>query len=90
MTPRMGRALGGFHHRVSTHITGIQPNQNVDGSWEYLPLDTTMQEVGFEEMGEYIMKRQNTVTQYIATRPILDLREETVRMPGAWVAKRWW
>ena len=48
-----------------------------------------MEEAGFEEMGAYFLKRQNTVAQYIATRPILDLCEETVRRTGAWVAIIW-
>ena len=30
------------------------------------------------------------VVQYIETQTILDLFEETVRMPGGWVAKWWW
>ena len=37
-----------------------------------------------------MLKRQNTVLRYIATRLLLDLCEETVQMPGTWVAKRWW
>ena len=41
-------------------------------------------------MGEYVLNRQNTAAQYIATRSIMGLCEETVRMPGAWIAKRWW
>ena len=41
-------------------------------------------------MGSYVPKRQNTVTQYIATRPILYLFEKTVRRPGEWVDRRWW
>ena len=49
-----------------------------------------IQESGFEEMEAYVLKRQNTVAQYIVTQPILDLFEETVRMPGMWVAKNWW
>ena len=36
------------------------------------------------------MKRKNTVAQYIATRPIMDLCEETVRRSGTWVARIWW
>ena len=44
----------------------------MDGIWEYPPLETAMEETGFEEMGTYALKRQNTVTQYIATRPIVD------------------
>ena len=62
----------------------------MNGSWAYLPLETATQKAGFEEMGEYILKIQNTVAQYIATQMILDLCEETVHMPGAWVAKRCW
>ena len=32
-----------------------------------------MQEMGFEDMAEYVLKRQNTVAEYIAMQPILDL-----------------
>ena len=49
-----------------------------------------MQEAEFEDMEEYVLKRQNTVAQYIAMRPFLDLCKETVQMPGKWVAKMWW
>ena len=36
------------------------------------------------------MRRQNTVAQYIATRPILDLCERSVLRPGVRVSWRWW
>ena len=45
---------------------------------------------GSDEMGAYVLKRQNTVAQYIATRPIMNLYEETVHKSGAWVDRRWW
>ena len=32
-----------------------------------------MDDAGLEEMVEYVLKRQNMVTQYIAMRTILDL-----------------
>ena len=41
-------------------------------------------------MGSYVLNRQDTVAQYIGTRPIMDLYRDTVRRPGAWVARRWW
>ena len=44
--------------------------------------------MGFEEIGAYVLKRHNTVSQYITTRPILDLCEKTARRPGEWVARR--
>ena len=37
-----------------------------------------------------ITRRQNTVAQYIATRPILDLCKQATRRPGARVSQRWW
>ena len=49
-----------------------------------------MGDSGFDEIGDYILNSQNTAAQYIAMRPILDLRKKTVRRPGAWVARRWW
>ena len=49
-----------------------------------------MAESGFEEIGTYVTRRQNTVAQYIATRPILDLCERSVQRKGAWVSWRWW
>ena len=48
-----------------------------------------MAEAGFKEIGVYVTRRQNTVTKYIATRPIMDLCEQSVWRPGAWVYRRW-
>ena len=49
-----------------------------------------MEEAGFEDIGVYILKRQNTAAQDIVTRPILDLYEKSVQRPGAWFYWRWW
>ena len=38
-----------------------------EGGWEYPLLASAMEEAGFEEIRFYILKRQNTVAQYIAT-----------------------
>ena len=74
---------------VARWITVRKLKLQVGGIWEYSPLETAMYEAGFEEMGGYDLKRQNKVTKYILTRPIMDLCEETVYIPGAWVTKRW-
>ena len=47
-------------------------------------------EAGFEKIGVYITRRNNTYTKYIATRPILDLCERSVWRSGEWVSMRWW
>ena len=72
LTPHMERALGSFQHKVARWITRMQPRRRGGGGWYYPPLASDMEEVGFEETGVYIQKRQNMVVQYIATRPILD------------------
>ena len=41
-----------------------------------------MEEAGFEEMGAYVLKRQNRVAQNITARPILDLCKEMVWRSG--------
>ena len=49
-----------------------------------------MEEAGFEDMGAYVLKRQNTVAQFIAMWPIMDLCKKPERRPGEWFSRRWW
>ena len=49
-----------------------------------------MGEAGFEGIRKSITRRQNTVAQYIAMRPILELCERDTRRPGSRVSRRWW
>ena len=49
-----------------------------------------MREAGFEGIRKAVTRRQNTVAQYITTRPILDLCEEAMQRVGARVSWRWW
>ena len=49
-----------------------------------------MIEAGFEGIGKSITRRQNTVAQYIATQPILDLCERATPRLGDRVSRQWW
>ena len=49
-----------------------------------------MKEAGIVRIRTSILRRQNTVVQFIATRPILGLCKGAVRLPGARVTRRWW
>ena len=49
-----------------------------------------MKEAGIVRIWISILWRQNTIAQFIATRPILDLCEKANRRPGARVPRRWW
>ena len=42
------------------------------------------------EVETYVSCRQNTVAQFIATKPIMDLCLAAERIPGSWVSRQWW
>ena len=60
--------------------------------WEVaLPLTRgAMKEARLTDIRTSIMRRQNTVAQYIATRPLLDLCKGERAREGAKVPLRWW
>ena len=49
-----------------------------------------MKEAGFKDVRTSINTSQNTVAQYIATRPLLDICEGTTQIGGARMSMRWW
>ena len=49
-----------------------------------------MKEAGLTDFRTSIHRRQNTVAQYIATRPLLDLCKGARHREGARVTLRWW
>ena len=61
----------------------MQPRRRGDGIWAYPHLEEAMEEIGFKEIRKYTTRRNNTIVQYIATQPILDLFERTTRRLGA-------
>ena len=74
VTPRMQRALSGFLHGAARRLTGRQARRGRNGKWHYPSLEGAMREAGLTDVGKSISNRQNTVAQYIATRPLLDPR----------------
>ena len=83
LPPHMERSLGSFHCSFVQRLTRRQLRRRGGGRWEYPPLAAVMEEAGFEEIGVYIIRSQNTFAQYITTRPILDLCERSVCRTGA-------
>ena len=67
------RELIAFLHGAARRLTGIQPRIGRDGEWHYPSLEGAMEEAELTDIRTSIQRRQNTVTQYIATRPLLDL-----------------
>ena len=90
LTHRMEGDLDSFHHRIAEHLTRRQPRKRGGGSWAYPRLDEAMGEAGFKGISKSIARRQNTVAQYIATQPILELCEWSDLRPGVRVSRSWW
>ena len=90
LTKNMESALDAFQVRVTRKLTGRQPRRGSDGGWFYPSLAGAMKEAGIVQIRTSILQRQNTVAQFIATQPILDLCEKAEKLSGARVPWRWW
>ena len=69
----MQRVLGVLQHRVTHKLMGRKPWKGRYGGRFYPPLEDEMAEAGLQKVETYVSRRQNTVEQYILTRPIMDL-----------------
>ena len=86
----MMRVLEGFHHKVARRIAHMMPHQ-VNGEWIYPPLAEALEESGLYPIREYIRRRQVTITEYIANRPIHHLCRGAPRSTGPLArVLRWW
>ena len=90
VTPNMERALSGFLHGAARRLTGRQARRAKNGEWYYPSLEGAMREAGLTDIRKSIANKQNTVAQYIATRPLLDLCEGARAREDAKVPMRWW
>ena len=73
MTPQIGLTLGGLYHSMDLHISGMKPRRNTEERWEYPPLTKMMLAEGMDKLETYILFRQITLDEYIATHIILEL-----------------
>ena len=64
--------------------------ERVGWKWHYPSLEGAMKEAGFTDVRTSITRRQNTVTQFFATRPLLDLCKGATQRGRARVTMRWW
>ena len=90
LTKKMEAALDAFQSRVARRLTGHMPRRGRDGKWLYLPLEGATKEAGIVRVRTSVLRRQNTVAQFVATRTIMVLCEGTERREGTWVPQRWW
>ena len=75
LTGKMEAALDVFQGRVDRRLTGILPRRGRDGKWQYPPLAGATKDAGIVRARTSVLRRQNTVAKFVATRPILALCE---------------
>ena len=55
MSPKIGRILGDFHHRLPLRLEKMQLNMDVMGRCIYLLLEAAMKAAGMEEVEMHIL-----------------------------------
>ena len=90
LTGKMEVALDAFQGRVARRLTGRTPRRGRDWKWKYLPLAGAFKYAGIVRVRTSVLRRQNTVAQFVATRPILALCEGKEQRGGTGVPQRWW
>ena len=85
----MESTLDAFQVRVARRLTGRLTRRGRDGKWVYPSLAGALKEAGDVRSRTSVLWRQNTVAQFIATRPILGLCEVADRRRGTRVPQRW-
>ena len=71
-------------------MESMGPANKQDGTWVYPPIGAALETVGMDDIEVYIAWLQNTITQYIATRPIMELCLAAERKPGLQLSMQWW
>ena len=83
-------SLEGFHIRAAYRMAvRHKPRRGPGNRWVYPKSKDVLEECGMSTMEEYIMVRRQTITVYVATRPILIECRQGERKRGA-VPHRWW
>ena len=91
ITPQVLRVLEGFHHRVARRLSGRRPYYlPAEDRWVYPPIEEALEVANLFPMKHYIDARQNRLAESVATRPILELCQESERRSGSSRRTFWW
>ena len=91
ITTAMKRILRGFHIRAAYRMAKEHRPRKLDtGEWYYPPSEAVLNEVKLYEIEHYIEKRRNSIADYVATRDIFQLCNESVRRRGTGHRKVFW
>ena len=88
--PMMQR-LEGAHVSFLRQVTQKQATQRRDGSWRQMTAEAVLQGAGTQSLRTYVDRRQATVADWLALRPIFDIfARETGYERGGRLWLPWW
>ena len=90
MTDPAMKALNSFHHKCARYIAREHIKQQTNGEW-ILPSSTAvLQKCGLFKIEEYIMRRKQTVENFVLGQPIYQTCINSVVSAGNVNQKVWW
>ena len=69
----MYKNLEGVHVEFLIQVTVNMPKRQRDKTWIIMAAESVLKEAGTQTLGTYIDKRQATVVEWVALRPILEI-----------------
>ena len=67
-----------------------KPERGPDGKWIYPPTADVLEEAGLHTVEEYILKRRQTIADYVVDRPIFEACKGGTRKRGSARHQYWW
>ncbi len=82
LAPGTLKRLNSFHHWAAWRMAGMRPLHNGKGNWTYPSNTQALKKVGLYMIEHYIGVRWQTISNYIANRPIFEHCQNGVRKRG--------
>ena len=76
VTGDMLKVLTAFHHRAARRNLGMTAEHGAGREWEYPAVEEAMESVGLHTIGVYMKRRQKTIAERVACRPVYELCTE--------------
>ena len=82
MSETISRNLEGVHIVFFRHITGQRAVRQEDGTWRQVTAEKVLEKAGTQYLGTYVDRRQATVVEWVAPRPILKVCDNDTYYKG--------
>ena len=82
VTGEMLKVLTEFHHRKVQRMMSMTVKRGAGVEWEYPAVEKAMNSARLHHIGVYTKRRQTTISERVAFRPVYALCMEVERITG--------